>query len=181
MVGFHGVINTNHTPAIRGPYYADERGRAVLINPGAVFDIGEEKLPKAPHPLPGEVTRVGPWPKIGRLDSLNDVVIVLGASEKRLADYFQTVLQGRRDKVARFMRWFISGEDAPPPDLSCQRIQEENGQENGPAAYYCRREEVTEIKITLRSKILKLLQAAIISGDNPKWSIRRSREPCSIN
>jgi hypothetical protein len=162
VIGFHGRVASEMTPARRGPVYADDRSRLlriVQIKPGIEggYDVWTESVGSVSAEtgtLPGVGTRVGPWP--ARLD---DSIVILGPSEVRHA-YRMTPRTLRREppSVEKFVQWLRSPVQAPPEGLTCQRLEEM-------VAWYCSKAESFALWQRIHRIVEEEFFKAVTAGD----------------
>ncbi|MEP7124144.1 MAG: hypothetical protein ABJE95_24670 [Byssovorax sp.] len=119
VVGYHGRLGADQTPAKRAPVYADVENR--LVDIVAVRPASTKKSVKGertvlakvmPRPIPEDVwtstgTRIAhPWP--ARLD---DVVVILGPRETHHASALAaTFVKDEPAQVSAFLAWLATGE-----------------------------------------------------------------------
>lgn len=164
-------------PELAYPIYGDENGNTTLPDdadyirgmPGKGIERKDYK-PRQFFPT-GGYQKLGPWK---RIDGTNeDRVLYLGPRERNEAAYFTTIIGNNRDdKIARFLRWFISDKKDPPPDLNCQRISNYWAQQFVPApppeltAFYCLKSEGREIITLIRNRVVEILKEICIPESN---------------
>jgi hypothetical protein len=126
IVGFHGKVGAEQTPARRGPVLADAEGRLLRVLRDRVSASGRRELlieterePLPPDELPGDGTRLSPVPA-----RLGDYVAIVGEREQSRCDRL-TLRAGRDEppRVARFVSW-LRGDEACSVELTCERVGE---------------------------------------------------------
>ena len=128
VVGFHGAMAPDETPAKLGPVYANARGclsRIVDVGPTRATPIHRVRIESFEpplgddEPLPGNGTRVGPWSV-----RLGNVVMAIGPDERRrAAELRRYANEHGTASVRRFLDWF-GGAEVPSDDLLCERREE---------------------------------------------------------
>lgn len=128
VVGFHGAMASDETPAKLGPVYANARGclsRIVDVGPTRATPIHHVRIEffEPPlgddAPLPGNGTRVGPWNA-----RLGNVVMAIGPDERRRAPELRRYANEHGTaSVRRFLDWF-SGAELSSDELLCERRED---------------------------------------------------------
>ncbi|MFS8065575.1 MAG: hypothetical protein ACMG6S_04305 [Byssovorax sp.] len=128
VVGFHGAMAADETPAKLGPVYANAAGRLtriVEVGPTRATPIHRMRIesfepPLADGgPLPGNGTRIGPWSA-----RLGNVVMAIGPYEQRkVAELRRYASTHGTPPVERFIEWFANHE-LRSEDLQCERQNE---------------------------------------------------------
>lgn len=145
VVGYHGRLGTDQTPARRAPVHADAENRlADIIEARRASSKRSHKAERGvtvqimSRPIPDDVwtstgTRIGPWPA-----QLGDVVVILGEREVRHASALtaQTV-EGEPGRVPAFLRWLVTSERRCD-QLQCERVGDL-------VAWYCGPEEASAL------------------------------------
>lgn len=136
VVGFHGQVGADQTPARRGSVLADAEGRLVRIlevrPAGAgrrevLLEIDAEPLPAGE--LPGVGTRLAPLPA-----RLGDYVVVVGERERaRRAELARRAGADEPQRVGPVVRW-LGGNEARSEELGCERLGDT-------VAWYCTPDE----------------------------------------
>jgi hypothetical protein len=134
VVGFHGAMAADETPAKLGPVYANAAGcltRIVEVGPTRATPIHKVRVEAFEPPLadgellPGNGTRIGPWNA-----RLGNVVMAIGPEERRkVAELRRYASTHGTPSVQRFIEWFASHEPRSE-ELQCER-------QNGIALWYC--------------------------------------------
>lgn len=132
VVGYHGRLGADQTPAKRAPVYADVKNR--LVDLGFPVEAPPASAKKAnkgrtvtvkilPRPIPEEVwtstgTRIEPsWPA-----RLKDVVVILGPRETQHASALAaTFVKDEPEHVLAFFKWLVTGQPRSEP-LRCERL-----------------------------------------------------------
>lgn len=137
VVGFHGDVDGDETPAKLGPVYVDGAGslaHVVELGPTRSTPAGQIRIETYPPPfpehgpLPGQGTRIGPWPA-----QPAGVVMAVGPQERRLIGELRRQARTRgRGRVPSFVEWFASDEQRSDA-LSCERQED--------VALWCCRED----------------------------------------
>lgn len=124
VVGFHGQLGTDQTPACCAPVLADDLGRHVRILESSpvessstytlTIEIGSKPIPEGVWSTTG--TRIQPsWPA-----KLGDIVTIIGTREFGLVDALVKRADG---EVRDFLRWLQTDTDRSEK-LRCVRIGE---------------------------------------------------------
>jgi hypothetical protein len=127
VVGFHGAMAADETPAKLGPVYANARGclsRIVDVGPTRGTPINHVRIESFEpplgdgEPLPGNGTRVGPWSA-----RLGNVIMAIGPDERRRAPELRRYASEHGTaSVRRFLDWFES-EESRSDVLLCERAE----------------------------------------------------------
>lgn len=143
VIGHHGRLGQDQTPARRGAVLADAAGhivdpretRPARTRKGAPTGKREVALERIGRvgpdgELPGIGTRIGPWP--ARLDHY---VVLLGERELRCVDRIARAEAARSEpaRVREVLRW-LAGSEARSDQLTCERL-------GGLIAWYCSEDE----------------------------------------
>lgn len=135
VVGFHGQVGMDQTPARRGPVYADETGRLVRLlevkpaNGGYEVRVERDERPVIEGSLPGIGTPLRPWQV-----HLDHFVAILGERECAVANQPRAGnAWDEPPRVDQFVKW-IAGKEPISEELNCERI-------NGLIAWYCAPDE----------------------------------------
>lgn len=134
VIGFHGAMAADETPAKLGPVYANAAGcltRIVAVGPTRATPIHKMRIESfepplgKEEPLPGNGTRIGPWSA-----RLGNVVMAIGPVEQRkLAELRRYAKTHGTAAVQRFIEWF-AGAAPRAEDLLCE-------QQEDIALWYC--------------------------------------------
>ncbi|MEO5725620.1 MAG: hypothetical protein ABI134_31035 [Byssovorax sp.] len=124
VVGFHGAMAADETPAKLGPVYADAAGcltRIVEVGPTRATPIHKMRVEafEPPlsdrEPLPGNGTRIGPWSA-----RLGNVVTAIGPDERhKVVELRRYASTHGTPSVQRFIAWFANHE-LRSEDLQCE-------------------------------------------------------------
>ena len=161
VVGFHGELDFDQTPARSQPVWIDAEQRMLsIIEPGRlqrhaklstpppgkcwVERPSEAKIP-ATGPLPGVGTRVGPWPaKHGWL------VATLGPRELGILDGLRVdVPDALTSRVDAFLEW-LRMDIQHPQGLHCER-------RDGLVHWYCAAADEMQLRTRIRLVAIKAL------------------------
>lgn len=121
VVGFHGRLGADQTPARRGPVFADDGGRHVRVieakrSPGGTCEVTVEvgTKPISDHVWSTTGTRIDPpWP--ARLD---EIIGVIGPRELELIESTPILPPHQPSELAEFVHWI--GTHTPRSDrLRC--------------------------------------------------------------
>lgn len=140
VVGFHGRLGENQTPARRGPVFADAKGRLVTIveaspEDGSAFhltvEVAPRKIDEAIWSSTG--TRIDPpWPA-----RLGSIVVIVGSREaqraRELIEIGASMPPDEPERVAEFATW-LSTDTQRSDGLYCMRVGDL-------VAWYCTRDE----------------------------------------
>ena len=131
VVGYHGRLGADQTPAKRAPVYADATNRLVDVDERPASAKKGSKGERTvivkimPRPIPEEVwmstgTRIDPpWPA-----RLGDVVVILGDRETRHARALaETSVKDEPEHVSAFLTWLATGKSRSE-GLRCERIDD---------------------------------------------------------
>jgi hypothetical protein len=158
VIGFHGDVGPDQTPARRGPVYADEAGRLLRlidVKPapsGYEVRMEADEPPIGEGPLPGIGTRLAGWP--ARLDSF---VAIVGERERGAAERLKgSHRRGEPPRVQRFVEW-IAGSERSSEELTCERLKDI-------VAWYCAPEEAYALWQRIQEIAEEELYHAVASG-----------------
>jgi hypothetical protein len=125
VVGFHGHMDVDETPAKLGPVYANEAGcltRIVEVGPTQWTRSGRMRTESFPpplrddQPLPGEGTRIGKWKA-----RLGNVVMAVGPEERGRITEVRRIARDHGSAAAeQFIEWF-AGRERCSDELACER------------------------------------------------------------
>ena len=128
VVGFHGAMAADETPAKLGPVYVNATGclsRIVEVGPTRATPIHEVQFEsfepplRDGEPLPGNGTRIGPWSA-----RLGNIVMAVGPDERRRVAELRRYASGHSTaSVQRFLDWF-EGAELRSDELFCERSDE---------------------------------------------------------
>jgi hypothetical protein len=134
VVGYHGRLGADQTPAKRAPVYVDLENRLVdLGDPVEARPASAKKGSKGrtvtvkvmPRAIPEEVwtstgTRIEPpWPA-----RLGDVMVILGTRETQHAGALAaTSVKDEPERVSAFLTWLVTGKPRSE-QLRCERLGE---------------------------------------------------------
>jgi hypothetical protein len=166
VVGYHGRLEQDQTPARREAVLADAKGRIVeLVGIGSprnskctsddFREVGADVIGHltAEGALPGVGTLIGPWP--ARLD---DAVMILGERElARLDRIARGSVGGEPSRVAALLRW-LGGSARRSDELTCERVE-------GIVTWYCSEEESLALWRRIQPIARHDLHAAALRGD----------------
>ncbi|MDI1430891.1 hypothetical protein [Polyangium sorediatum] len=123
VVGFHGKVGTEQTPARRGPVLADEHGRLVRVLEGerspreVLVEIDAEPLPEGE--LPGIGTRLSSVPAL-----FGDRVVIVGDRERRSSwRLTPQTSETSTPCVEEFVAW-LGGTEPRSERLRCERVDD---------------------------------------------------------
>jgi hypothetical protein len=149
VIGFHGYVEPDETPARLGPVYVDAQGCHARIAEVGLTQVRIESYPPplpAEGPLPGDGTRAGPWAaRVGY------TIIAIGPEEKRRGDALRRHAARENGRVAGFLAWFV-GSELRSSELCCER------REDSVALWYCAERE----GFTLRDSIVRVAKAELV-------------------
>jgi hypothetical protein len=141
VVGFHGRLGENQTPARRAPVLADAKGRLATIIEASPDDGARGfrlTVEVAPRKIDAGIwsstgTRIDPpWPT-----RLGNIVVIVGGREmqraRELAEIGEGVPTDEPERVAAFARWLCT-DTRRSDDLCCMRVDDL-------LAWYCTRDE----------------------------------------
>jgi hypothetical protein len=170
VVGFHGRVDPEHTPARRAPIFADAQGRLVRIereegDPSVLLRRGKSSVEDSS--LPGEATRFGPFQAV-----LGRLVVIVGKDELRVAPRLARQLdRALFPNVDAFVGW-INGHGTSPEGLAAQRI-------GAAIAWYCTAAEGQALFERIRRVATEEVIDAVTRGDQQRlygasWWLSRS-------
>jgi hypothetical protein len=153
VVGFHGQIGPDQTPARRSPIYADSKNhRITILESSPVRDRFDLTVEVAARVIPDRVwkdtgTRLHPpWPAV-----LGKFVVVIGEREIGRAHELTTLVAAdQSERVTDVFRWLVTETDRSD-QLQCTRV-------NGSVAWYCTRDEAN----ALAGRIAALVRADVL-------------------
>jgi hypothetical protein len=159
VVGFHGRLGVDQTPARRAPVYADSKGHLVRILEASPYgtegkhtlriEVGSKQISEQTWASTG--TRVSPpWPA-----KLGDHVVIVGDREINLAAELVARINADTPKrVAAFLRWIITATDRSE-ELRCARV-------DGVVAWYTNADEIrglySQIAVSVRGEVVRCAQ-----------------------
>lgn len=160
VVGFHGQVGPDQTPARCGPVFADDTGRLVRLldvkpaNGGYEVRVERDDRPVAEGSLPGFGT------PLRRLQArLGHFVAIIGERERAVADPSRASDgRGEPPRVEQFVRW-IGGAAPVSEELTCERI-------DGLIAWYCAPEEAFALWKRIQPLAEANLYRALSSGSH---------------
>lgn len=124
VVGFHGQLGIDQTPALRAPVFADmgRLARVVEASPdgasGYLLTVDVASKPISEEVWSTTGTRIDPpWPA-----QLGDVVVIIGRRESEVIDALLAD-SATPPKVANFLRWIGTNIDRSD-QLRCTRVGE---------------------------------------------------------
>jgi hypothetical protein len=166
VVGYHGRLGADQTPARRGAVCVDAKDRLVEIlevraaplkkgaSGGREVVIEVASRPPSEDAFARTGTRVGPWP--ARLDHF---VVILGEHERRYAGALgETVVASEPGRVRSFLAWF-AGCEPQAGALACMRVGEL-------CAWYCSADEAFALWQRLAPVAREEVLRAARQGDN---------------
>jgi len=128
VVGFHGAMAADETPAKLGQVYVNAAGcltRIIELGPTRATPIHQLRIePFEPplrneEPLPGNGTRIGPWSA-----RLGNVIMAIGPDERRkVAELRRYASTHSTASVQHFLEWF-AGISPRSDELLCERRDE---------------------------------------------------------
>jgi hypothetical protein len=167
VVGFQGVVTPGRSPGLHAPVNVDAAGR-LLDAQGVVEDV---VLSFDPHvPLPGEATRIGPWPYLPTGVVLTiDVPLLRAVRQRFLQDPRMTV------GVRRLLHAF----DADDAITLLRQEQSERLGGTNVLAWFGPRDEVRVMRTFLRDLARTELDDALSRSDEDRveqkaWALQRA-------
>lgn len=166
VVGFHGVVVPGRSPGLHGPVVVDAMNR--LVDGGGVH---EDLVIEPDAPLPGDGTRIGPWPY-----EPNHIVITVDAAllrDARLLFY----KRGSRDPTLRSCLDAIShGGVEEMERCLARRVPEER---STVVAWYASRKVVDVLRGLLRDLARSKVERALARGipqdiEAAAWGLQRA-------
>ena len=164
VVGFHGAMAADETPAKLGPVYANTIGclsRIVEVGPTRATPIHKMRIEsfepplRDGEPLPGNGTRIGPWSA-----RLGNVVMAIGPDERRRVAELRRQASGHGTaSVQRFLDWF-DGAELRSDELFCERSDEI-------ALWYCTEDDGFALLACVHHVVKDAFFAALRSQSSP--------------
>lgn len=143
VVGLHGRLGDNQTPARRAPVLADAKGRLATIVEASAEDGGRRRGFRLTVEVGPRKIDEGIWSSTGtRIDPpwsarLGNIVAIVGGREiqraRELVEVGADAPTDEPERVGAFVRW-LSTDAQRSDDLCCMRVDEL-------IAWYCTRDE----------------------------------------
>jgi uncharacterized protein (DUF952 family) len=164
VIGFHGHVTPGRSPGLRGPVVVDAQDH--FVHPDGEIDRDVTIADDAP--LPGDGTRIGPWPY-----EPEKVVLVVDRPLLR-----KVRVLARRRGVTGDVETFLHAATVDGSALRASTAQQ-LGDVNAPIAWYASRANVDVLRVLLRDLALDDLQHEVASGGNVfvrlyAWQLQRS-------
>lgn len=166
VIGFHGQVTPGRSPGLRGPVVVDAEGH--FVHPDGEIDRDETIADDAP--LPGDGTRIGPWPH----EPEKFVIVVDRPLIRKVR--VMAAQHGVTGDVNTFLR-AASEEDDPSAlrAVFAQRL----GDRNAPVAWYASRANIDALRVLLRDLALDELRHAVARGGSVfvrshAWQLQRA-------
>lgn len=167
VVGFQGIVTPGRTPGLHAPVVVDAQGR--LVDAHGVVD-GVVLSPDPNDTLPGDATRIGPWPH-------DPAGVVLTADLPILRQLRQRYLHDVQ--MTTSLRRLLDALDDPNSITRLRGERAERVQGTHVVAWYGPRDEVLAMRVFLRDLALAELDDALSRSDDARveqkaWGLQRA-------
>lgn len=167
VVGFQGLITPGRTPGLHAPVLVDTQGR--LVDAHGVVD-GVVLSPDPNDALPGDATRIGPWP-------YDPTGVVLTADLPVLRQVRQRCLHDHRMTTA--LRRLLDALDDASSITLMRNEHAERVRGTHVVAWYGPRQEIQALRGFLRDLALAELNDALSRNDDTRleqkaWGLQRA-------